>query len=86
MNRTIQYIILERDYALVKFYNVGKEMVFLKSILRIKIKNQYTNFLLTKSDSISNYEFENYIDSLKEYCLIGEKKEGSVILRANNPF
>lgn len=86
MNRSIQYVILDKDYAIVKYHNISEKMIFLKSILRVKIKYQFTNFLLTKSDNISDFEFNSYIDSLREDCSIQESKNGKVILKANDQF
>jgi hypothetical protein len=84
--RLIHYIILESGYTLVKFHHVDGGQVYLKSVIRERIKELATHFFIVKSPNVSREDFNEYLESLEKDCYIREKRDNRATIETHNPF
>ena len=86
IRKNIQYVILEKNHTLVKFYNETTTTIYLKSVLKRKIKYHSGKFFRVKRDNVSESDFEQYLESLNKYCYVTDRRGNRVTLQVNNPF
>ena len=86
IRKNIQYVILEKNYTLVKFYQDKNSKLYLKSVLKSQIINHGGSFYMVKSNDVSESDFELYLESLNKYCSVTDRRGNRVTLQVNNPF
>ncbi len=84
--RNIHYVILEKTHTLVKFYSENNTTIYLKSILKRKIKDHQGSFYMVKSKNVTSDEFNEYLASLNKCCSIVDRRGDRVTLKVNDPF